>query len=77
MSPIISRTFLQVSSLNSTDPARSLSVWRRVAFVEEFFDIISCYHSSSSKGHLSAKRTLLEVGVTQEAYEALLEVAVV
>ena len=38
-----------------------LSEWRRVAFVENFFDILTDIHCCKEKGHIGTKKTLAEV----------------
>ena len=44
---------------NPNDPT-ILSEWRRVAFVENFFDILTDIHCKE-KGHIGTKKTLAEV----------------
>ena len=46
---------------NPNDPT-ILGNWRRVAFVEEFFDIIQEIHCRE-KGHIGSKKTVEEVGM--------------
>ena len=49
------RVYLQ----NPNDPT-ILSEWRRVAFVEDFYNILTQVHCKE-KGHIGTKKTLAEV----------------
>ena len=46
---------------NPNDPT-ILSDWRRVAFVEDFFDILNKVHCKE-KGHIGEKKTVIEVRI--------------
>ena len=41
--------------------------WKRVAAVEEFFDLISAYHCTEEGAHLGIKKTLARVSQCMQA----------
>ena len=56
---MLGRVYVQ----NPNDPT-ILSDWRRVAFVEDFYDILKEVHCQE-KGHIGEKKTVIEVCICQ------------
>ena len=50
-----------LNSLNTNDTT-VMAKWRRVAFIDEFFDIIEEVHCRL-KGHIGSKKTIQEVNI--------------
>lgn len=51
--------------MQNTNDTTILGKWRKVAFVEDFFQIIRDVHATS-KGHIGVKKTVDEVGKIYE-----------
>ena len=56
-------TYLRLNSQNTNDTTVMAKWRRRVAFIDEFFDIIEEVHCRQ-KGHIGSKKTIQEVKCT-------------
>ena len=59
-------TYLRLN-LQNTNDTTVMAKWRRVAFIDELFDIIEEVHCRQ-KGHIGSKKTILEVKCTVSVY---------
>ena len=53
---------LYLLNSQNTNDTTVMAKWRRVAFIDEFFDIIEEVHCRQ-KGHIGSKKTIQEVNI--------------